>query len=106
MVGIFFRKSEVARRASEITALRDVGRYEGAVVRLKKAIEREPRDILSYVAMASTYIMAGREKEARGAAAEPSKINLKSSLKRFAKFHPFKDTSTKDRYIDSFENSG
>lgn len=61
-------------------ALRDTGRYEEAISQLKKAIEREPRDIMSYVVLASTYNMAGKEKEAREAAAEVLKINPKLSL--------------------------
>ena len=87
-------------------ALRDTGRYEEAIVQLKKAIGREPRDIMSYVVLASTYGMAGHEKEARAAAAEVLKINPKFSLEQFAKIHPYKDPVTKDRYIDSLREAG
>lgn len=87
-------------------ALRDVGRYEEAIVQLKKAIEREPRDIMSYIVLASAYSMAGREKEAQEAAAEVLKINPKFSLEQFAKIHPYKDPATKDRYIDSLRKAG
>ena len=58
-------------------------RYEEAIAQLKKAIEREPRDIMSYIVLASTYSMAGREKEARAAAAEVIKINPKFSLENW-----------------------
>ena len=34
-------------------ALRDTGRYEEAIAQVKKAIEREPRDIMSYIVLAS-----------------------------------------------------
>ncbi len=37
-------------------ALRDIGRYEEAIAQLKKAVEREPRDIMSYVVLTSTYL--------------------------------------------------
>ena len=87
-------------------ALRDVGRYEEAIAQLKKAIEREPRDIMSYIILTSTYSMAGREKEAQAAAAEVLKINPKFSLEQFAKIHPYKDPATKDRYIDSLRKAG
>ena len=87
-------------------ALRDTGRYEEAIVQLKKAIEREPRDIMSYVVLASTYNMAGREKEAREAAAEVLRINPKFSLEQFAKIHPYKDPAAKDRYIESLRKAG
>jgi adenylate cyclase len=87
-------------------ALRDAGRYEEAIVQLKIAIEREPRDIMSYVVLASTYSMMGREKEAREAAVEVLKINPKFSLEQFAKIHPYKDPATKERYIDSLRKAG
>ncbi|MEW6375810.1 MAG: hypothetical protein AB1502_08475 [Thermodesulfobacteriota bacterium] len=86
--------------------LRDAGRYEEAIVQVKKAIEREPRDIMSYIVMTSTYSMAGREKEARAAAAEVLKINPRFSLEQFAKIHPYKDPATKDRYIESLRKAG
>ncbi|MBM4308196.1 MAG: adenylate/guanylate cyclase domain-containing protein, partial [Deltaproteobacteria bacterium] len=87
-------------------ALRDVGRYEEAIVQLKKAIEREPRDIMSFIVLTSTYSMAGKDNEAREAAAEVLKINPKFSLEQFAKIHPYKDPATKDRYIDSLRKAG
>ncbi|MBM4322771.1 MAG: tetratricopeptide repeat protein [Deltaproteobacteria bacterium] len=87
-------------------ALRDVGRYEEAIVQLKKGIEREPRDIMSYVVLTSTYSIAGREREAREASAEVLKINPRFSLEQFAKIHPYKDPTTKDRYIESLRKAG
>jgi adenylate cyclase len=87
-------------------ALRDAGRYEEAIAQLRKAIDREPRDIMSFIVLTSTYSMAGREKEAREAAAEVLKINPKFSLEQFAKIHPYKDPVTKDRYIDSLRKAG
>ncbi len=87
-------------------ALRDTGRYEEAIAQLKKAIEREPRDIMSYIVLASTYSRAGREKEARQAAAEVLKINPKFSLENLAKIHPYKDPATKERFIDSLRKAG
>src|SRR4030042_5432942 len=87
-------------------ALRDTGRYEEAIAQLKKAIEREPRDIMSYIVLASTFSMAGREKEPRAAAAEVLRINPKFSLEHFQKIHPYKDSATKDRYMDSLRKAG
>jgi len=87
-------------------ALREAGRYEEAIAQVKKAIEREPGDIFSYIFLTAAYSMAGREKEARAAAAEVLKINPKFSLERFAKIHPYKDPTTKDRFIDSLRKAG
>jgi tetratricopeptide (TPR) repeat protein len=87
-------------------ALRDTGRYEEAIAQLKKAIEREPRDIMSYVVLASTYGMAGREKEARAAAVEVLKINPNFSLEKLEKIHPYKDIPEKKRYFDALRKVG
>lgn len=87
-------------------ALRDTGRYEEAIVQLKKAIEREPSDIMSYIVLASTYSMAGREKEARASAAEIIKINPKFSLEKLEKIHPYKELAAKERYFDALRKAG
>lgn len=88
-------------------ALRDTGRYEEATAQLKKAIEREPRDIMSYIVLASTYSMAGLEKEARKAAAEVLKINPKFSLDHLEKIHPYKkDLAVRERYFESLRKAG
>jgi adenylate cyclase len=87
-------------------ALRDTGRYEEATTQLKKAIAREPRDIMSYITLASTHSMAGHGKEARTAAEEVFRINPKFSLERLEKIHPYKDLATKERYFDSLRKAG
>lgn len=87
-------------------ALRDTGRYEEAITELKKAIAREPRDIMSHIVLASTYGMAGQEKEARVAAEEVLRINPKFSLDRLEKIHPYQDLATKERYFDSLRKAG
>jgi len=87
-------------------ALRNTGRYEEAIAQVKKAIEGEPRDIMSYIVLASTYSMAGREKEARQAAAEVLKINPKFSLEQLERTTPYKDQATKERFIDSLRKAG
>ena len=66
-------------------ALRIVGRFEEAVSAYKKAIQLAPNAILAHVGLAATYIMMGREKEARAEAAEVLRINPKFSLDSYAK---------------------
>jgi TolB-like protein/Tfp pilus assembly protein PilF len=87
-------------------ALRNTGRYEEAIAQVKKAIEREPRDIMSYIVMASTYSMAGLEKEARQAAVEILKINPNFSLERLERTTPYKDPAARARFIDSLRKAG
>ncbi len=88
------------------SAYRDTGRYEEAISLVKKAIEREPRDIISHIILTATYGMAGREEEARVAADEILKINPHFSLERFVKIHPYKDPVMRDRYYNSLRKAG
>ncbi|MEN6319966.1 MAG: tetratricopeptide repeat protein [Syntrophaceae bacterium] len=88
------------------SAYRDTGQYEEAITLVKKAIEREPRDIISHIILTATYGMAGREEEARAAAAEILKINPQFSLERFVKIHPYKDPAMRERYYNSLRKSG
>jgi tetratricopeptide (TPR) repeat protein len=61
-------------------ALWGPGRFEEAVSAFKKAIPIAPDDIIAHFALAATYSMTGREKEARAEAAEVLRINPKFSL--------------------------
>ena len=54
--------------------LRETGQYDEAVSLLKKAIRQEPDDIFSHLVLTSVYSYAGRQKEARAAAAEVLRI--------------------------------
>jgi adenylate cyclase len=58
-------------------ALKMAGRFEEAGSALKKAIHLEPDDLFAHLDLAGTYIMMGREKEARAEAAEVLRINPK-----------------------------
>ncbi len=88
------------------SAYRDTGRYEEAIALVKKAIERDPRDIISHIILTATYSMAGREEDARAAAAEILKINPHFSLERFVKVHPYKDPVMRERYYNSLRRAG
>jgi adenylate cyclase len=85
---------------------RMTGRFEEAVSALKKAIEREPNYINAHVQLAATYIMMGREKEARAEAAEVLRINPKFSVDFLAKAAPFKDQSVTDNLISALRKAG
>jgi TolB-like protein len=54
--------------------LREMGQYDEAVSLLKKAIKQEPDDIFSHLVLTSVYSYAGRQEEARAAAAEVLRI--------------------------------
>jgi tetratricopeptide (TPR) repeat protein len=86
---------------------RMVGRFDEAVEQAKKAVERDPKNQITYLALASACILAGREEEARAAAAEVLKINPKFSLDRYAKKAlPYRDTSQIHRTIDALRKAG
>ena len=72
----------------------------------KKAIEREPNDLIAYIALTSTCWMAGRKEEARVAAEEILRINPKFSVERYAISQPLKDKVAKDRMLDALRDAG
>jgi adenylate cyclase len=88
-------------------ALRNTRRFEEAVSACKKAIQLAPDDMLAHMQLAGTYIMMGREKEARAEAAEILRINPKFSLDGYAKtFPPPMDQSKRDEYINALRKAG
>ena len=72
-------------------ALRDTGRFQEAVSAYKKAIEREPNNILAHLSLTATYSMMGLEKEAQSEAEEVRRLNPKFSVDYWAKVSPYKD---------------
>jgi adenylate cyclase len=87
-------------------ALRITGRYEEAVSAYKKALQRSPDNLLAHVFLATTYIMMGREKEARAEAAEVLRINPKFSVDYFAKALAYKDQEVPNKIIDALRKAG
>jgi adenylate cyclase len=69
-------------------AYRMAGRFDEAVEQAKKAVERNPKDLLPHMALAAGCILAGREGEARTAAVEVLKIDPTFSLEQFARGLP------------------
>jgi adenylate cyclase len=87
-------------------AYRLTGRFDEAVSAFKKLIEREPNFIFAHIQLAATYIMMGREKEARAEATEVLRINPEFSLDYLAKRAPFKDQSVTDNLISALRKAG
>jgi tetratricopeptide (TPR) repeat protein len=87
-------------------ALRDSGQYDEAIAVAKKAIEREPNDLVAYLSLASSYGLVGREEEARAAAKEVLRINPTFSLERLAQTTPHKDSTVRERFIDALRKAG
>jgi len=87
-------------------AYRMVGRFDEAVEQAKKAVERNPKDLLSHLALAAGCILAGREGEARTAAVEVLKIDPTFSLEQFARGLPFRDKSFINRSVNAWRKAG
>jgi adenylate cyclase len=87
-------------------AYRMTGRFDEAVEQAKKAVEREPENPYTYLPLASACILAGREAEARAAAAQVLKIDPTFSAEQYVKILPFRDKSQIDRTLDAFRKAG
>lgn len=85
---------------------RATGRFEEAISEYKKVLQRAPDSIHAHLGLAATYIMMGREQEARSEAAEALRINPKFSVDSFAKRLTYKDQSVADNYIDALRKAG
>jgi adenylate cyclase len=87
--------------------LRELERYDEAIAVLKKAIEEDPkRNLFSYLALAVTYSLAGREEEARETAKEVLRINPRFSVKHLEKTIAFKNPAHTARLITAMRKAG
>jgi adenylate cyclase len=87
-------------------ALRYAGRFEEAVSAYKKAIQLAPDNIYPHIFLAATYIMMGREQEARAEAAEVLRIDPKFSVDYLANVLSYKDQSVNDSIIAALRKAG
>jgi TolB-like protein/Tfp pilus assembly protein PilF len=87
-------------------ALLNSGLYEETIAQTRRAIEKEPDDLLSYVVMTASYSLAGREEEARMSAKEVLRINPRFSVARHEKISPSKDRAAVKRFGDSLRMAG
>jgi adenylate cyclase len=82
------------------------GKYEDAIVVLKKSLQERPNDLFSHLALATCYVSLGREEQARAEATEVLRIHPKFSLEHFAKVLPYKDQSVVDNAIACLRKAG
>jgi adenylate cyclase len=84
-----------------------VGQYEEAVASCKKALQLYGADhLLAHLALATTYSMMSREKEAHAEAAEVMRIDPKFSLEAWAKRSPYKDPKKRDNFMSALRKAG
>lgn len=82
------------------------GRFEEAVPNFKKLIELAPDNMFGHSQLAATYIMMGREEEARAEIAEVRRINPKFSVEFLMKTSPLKDRSKLDDMANALRKAG
>jgi adenylate cyclase len=82
------------------------GQYDKAIAALKRTLQREPKDVLSYITLTSIYVRAGREEEARATAAEILKIDPNFSAERQAATLPWKDPAKNEQALAAFRKAG
>jgi len=87
-------------------AYRDLGRYEEAIVQLKKAVNLTPDSLYAHVGLAATYSLAGRNEEAHYEVSEILRIQPKFSLDSVAKRSPFKHKADIDRVAGALRKAG
>ena len=87
-------------------ACRETGRYEEGIAAIKKALQLAPNYLFAYIILATLYSYAGREAEARAAAAEVQRIDPNFSLIRYAKEIPWKEGPRRDRILDALRQAG
>ena len=69
-------------------ACRETGRYEEGVTAVRKCLQLAPNSMFASVNLVALYIYAGREDEARPAAAEIHRIEPDFSIEGFVKEPP------------------
>jgi len=87
-------------------ACRETGRYEEGITALKKSLKFAPNDLFANIGLASLYVYAEREDEARAAIAEIMRIDPNFSLKRLGNTQPWKESVDTSRYIDAMQKAG
>ncbi|NNU48398.1 adenylate/guanylate cyclase domain-containing protein [Rhizobium sp. WYCCWR 11279] len=87
-------------------AMFQLGRYEEAVVILKRRLVRNPDTDVSRVLLAASYGHLGRFEEARGEWAEVFRINPDYSLEHRRKVLPYKNPADFERIVDGLRQAG
>jgi len=82
------------------------GRYEEAILVLKKALDASPNAISIHLRLAACYSLLGREDEARAEIAQVRKLSPKLSLAYISKTQPYKNQADLDLIINALRKAG
>jgi tetratricopeptide (TPR) repeat protein len=86
-------------------AYRFLGRYNEAIETFRKLLQRQPDHLPGHVNLAATYVLAGREEEARFESAEVMRIDPQFSLERWAKMSPYRQALV-DQVVEILRKAG
>jgi len=84
----------------------DIEKYEEAIEWGEKAVQQNPKNVLSRVVLCSIYSLADRMDKASAQAKEIMRLNPKFSVERIARTDPQKNQAVKKRYIDALRKAG
>jgi len=87
------------------TTYRFLGRYDESIAIHKKLLQREPDYLPAHVGLAATYVLAGRQEEARAEAAEVMRIDPQFSLERYTKTAPLRQALI-DQWVEALRKAG
>jgi adenylate cyclase len=87
-------------------AYRHAGRYEDAVSSYKKALQISPKAQGGFVGLVTSYVLLGREEQARSAAQELLRLNPKFSVEHYVKTPPYKNQEKVVRFADALRKAG
>jgi adenylate cyclase len=82
------------------------GRYSEGLEQAKKAVERDPKNPITHIALVASYVLVGREEEALVAAADVLRINPNFSVEQYVRGVPLKDQLQAERYIEALRKAG
>ena len=87
-------------------AYREIEKYEQAMEWGEKAVQKNPKNVLSRMVLCSIYSLADRMDEARAQAKEIMRLNPNISVEQIARTYPQKNQVLKKRYIDALRKAG
>ncbi len=82
------------------------GRYDEAILILKKAVQISPAFIPAHIFLAACYSSLGRDVEAAAEAKEVLRINPKFSIESHAKALPYKNEADIEREVSALRKAG
>ena len=83
-----------------------LGKYDEAVVELKKALQMEPDLIMAHIYLAECYSSMGRDAEAAAAAKEVLRVNPTFAIDSYAKTLPYKEKADVEREVAALRQAG